>query len=68
MSVEINKDEHRPLLVNDIRVLTSELNERIKEAARQGLKVELTVTSVLEIQPQAVLCPVLAVRVLAEVH
>lgn len=60
--------EQAPLLANDIQVLVSELNAKAKQAAENGLRVELSVSGVLDVKGSARYYPQIAVRVSAEVR
>jgi hypothetical protein len=42
----IDKAESEALLANDLRVLVSELNQRLEQASEQGIDADLTVIRV----------------------
>lgn len=62
-----NASEVQALTSNDIRVLVSELNARIKEAAEQGLHVRLNVANELNVTRRACSYPVVSVELFTEV-
>jgi hypothetical protein len=62
------KDEQTALLANDIKVLASQLNEKVEAAARAGLEVDLQATACFYMQPRALKIPKIEVRILAEVQ
>jgi hypothetical protein len=59
--------EQASLIANDIQVLVSELNAKTKQAAENGLQVEITVSGVLDVKGSALYYPEIRSRVVAEV-
>jgi hypothetical protein len=56
------------LIANDIRALVSQLNERMEQAAQEGLRVECTSTVALDLRTKVSSYPSISVRVLAEIQ
>jgi hypothetical protein len=62
-------EEARALIANDLRVLAAQLNERLEAAARAGLQVEAESRLTIQRKEQQTFsCPVISVRILAEVR
>jgi hypothetical protein len=69
MVEELEEVEQRALLVNDIKVLVSQLNECMERAAERGLDLEVEAQRGLRMKAgKALGVTVLSVRVLAEVR
>ena len=64
----VESSETYALIANDIQVLVSQLNQRIEQAARAGLRVECTSTVTLNLQTKATLYPSISVRLLTEIQ
>ena len=61
--------EQRSLLVNDIRVLCSQLNEAMYKAAdEEGMRIEIGIAEQHRLVGPIISYPVVSVRILAEVH
>lgn len=68
MESEFEGSEQRALLVNDIRVLVSQLNERLELAAERGLDVEVQAQRGLKMKNgRALGVTALSVRTVAEI-
>jgi hypothetical protein len=67
MNEALSDRERQAMIANDVRVLVSELNEKIKQASKQGLRVEVDDNYRLEFKAGVCGYPVISVRVLAEV-
>lgn len=66
--MESEEREQRALLVNDIRVLVSQLNERLELAAERGLELEVRAQHGLKMKGgKALSVTALSVRALTEV-
>jgi len=67
MATEV--EEGRALLANDVRALVSQLNEKMLEAAGQGLDVEVLAQKGIVMEGgRALAVTALSVRILAEVQ
>lgn len=67
-SLEIFTEREQPeLLANDIKVLVSELNSKARQAAENGLRVEITVSAALDVKASVTGYPVIRAKVLAQV-
>ena len=60
--------EQAALLANDLRVLVSQLNERVQEAARAGLQVEINASLSVNLDGDVLSYPTVSIRVTAEVR
>lgn len=63
LSMTETEREQQALLVNDIHVLSAQLNERMREAVAKGLKVEATTSAILEVQARVIYYPTVSVSV-----
>ena len=66
MNTQAQADERKALIANDVHVLTEQLNEAIKRAAEQGLRVEVGCASIMDVTSVASYYPVVSVRLLSE--
>jgi hypothetical protein len=60
--------EAKALAANDIRVIVGQLNNAIKRGAEHSLKIQIEVSSVIDIKGAATCYPILSARVLAEIE
>jgi hypothetical protein len=68
MSTQEQVDERQALNANDVHVLTQQLNEAIKRAAEQGLRVEVSCASIMDVKGGASYYPAVSVRLLSELR
>jgi hypothetical protein len=68
MNTQAQADERQALNANDVHVLTGQLNEAIKRAAEQGLRVEVSCGSIMDVKGAASCYPVVSVRLLSELR
>jgi len=68
MNISEQTPETQALIANDIHVLAGQLNDTIKRGAENGLKIEISCTSVIDIKGVATYYPVLSVKVLSELR
>ena len=66
MNTQAQADERKALIANDVHVLTEQLNEAIKRAAEQGLRVEVGCAGIMDVTSVASYYPVVSVRLLPE--
>jgi hypothetical protein len=66
MNTQAHADERQVLTANDVHVLAGQLNEAIKRAAEQGLRVEVNCASIMDVKGVASCYPVVSVRLLSE--
>lgn len=64
----VNTDESTALIANDVRVLISEINLKLEEAARLGLDVSIEESKILKLSHPKTLQSSLRVTIRAEVE
>ena len=66
MNAQEQADERQALTANDVHVLTEQLNEAIKRAAEQGLRVEVNCAGIMDVKGVASYYPAVSVRLFSE--
>jgi hypothetical protein len=65
----MDKAERQAMIVNDCRVLCSQMNEAMRRAAEEGLEIEMRSGSCLSLEgPVIPPYPEISIRVLSEVQ